>query len=100
MRHILISTQQLDQQSGQMYPVRDSAAAKKLIDSIQTAIRSGSNFDSLCAKLSEDQGSKDKGGKYEKVESGRMVSEFNDFYFRQPGRNKRRDKNRIWLPLY
>ncbi|MBL7742542.1 MAG: SurA N-terminal domain-containing protein [Chitinophagaceae bacterium] len=84
VRHILIATVQRDPQSGQSYPVRDSASAKRIIDSIQTAIRSGSNFDSVCVKLSEDQGSKDKGGKYEKVEPGGMVAEFNDFIFGNP----------------
>ena len=83
VRHILIATSQRDQQSGQMYPVRDSAIARKTIDSIQTAIRNGSNFDTVCAKLSDD-GTKDKGGVYENVSSGRMVSEFNDFIFGNP----------------
>jgi peptidyl-prolyl cis-trans isomerase D len=54
-RHILISTMQRDPQTGQSQQVRDSATARKLIDSIQTAIRNGSSFDSL-VKLSEDQG--------------------------------------------
>ena len=84
VRHILVATTQRDQQSGQMVTVRDSATAKKIIDSIQTAIRNGSNFDSVCAKLSEDPGSKDKGGVYDNVPSGNMVSEFNDFIFTNP----------------
>ena len=90
VRHILISTSQPDPQSGQMYPVRDTATAKKLIDSIQTAIRNGSNFDTLCSKLSEDPGKKDQqtgkfnGGVYDKVTAGRMVAEFNEFIFGNP----------------
>jgi peptidyl-prolyl cis-trans isomerase D len=84
LRHILVATMQRDQQTGQMYPVRDTATALKLIDSIQTAIRSGSNFDTVCAKLSDDPGSKDKGGVYENVYSGQMVASFNDFVFLNP----------------
>ena len=84
VRHILIATMQQDQQSGQMYPVRDSLVAKKLIDSIQTAIRNGSNFDSVCVKLSEDPGSKDKGGVYDNVPSGKMTGPFNDYIFLNP----------------
>ncbi len=84
VRHILISTAQRDPQSGQMMMVRDSATAKKTIDSIQTAIRGGANFDTLCAKLSEDPGSKDKGGLYSNVSSGQMVPEFNDYIFGNP----------------
>jgi peptidyl-prolyl cis-trans isomerase D len=34
--------------------------------------------------LSEDPGSKDKGGKYENVESGAMTTEFNEFIFGNP----------------
>jgi peptidyl-prolyl cis-trans isomerase D len=84
VRHILVATAQQDQQSGQMTQVRDTATAKKLIDSIQTAIRNGSNFDTVCAKLSEDPGSKDKGGVYDNVPAGKMVSAFNDFIFLNP----------------
>ncbi len=90
VRHILISTTQRDPQSGQMTYVRDSAAAKKLIDSIQTAIKTGSNFDTLAVKLSEDPGKNDRntgaynGAKYENVTAGSMVPEFNDFIFGNP----------------
>ena len=81
IRHILVATMQRDPQSGQSYQVRDTATAKTRIDSIQTAIRNGSNFDSLVVSLSDDPGSKDKGGVYENVPSGQMVSTFNDFIF-------------------
>jgi len=90
VRHILISTTQRDPQTGQMTYVRDSSAAKKLIDSIQTAIKAGSNFDTLAVKFSEDPGKNDRntgaynGGKYENVTAGGMVSEFNDFIFGNP----------------
>lgn len=73
VRHILISTE-----NG-----RDSATARKLIDSIRTVIAGGANFDSVCAKVSEDPGSKDKGGVYE-IFSGQMVPQFNDFAFLNP----------------
>ena len=79
VRHILISTAQQNE-SGQLVPVRDTATAKKLIDSVQGLIKAGQSFDSVCAKLSED-GTKDKGGVYENVTTGQMVEEFNDFIF-------------------
>ncbi|MDP4262443.1 MAG: SurA N-terminal domain-containing protein [Bacteroidota bacterium] len=78
-RHILISTQQ-----------RDDATAKKLVDSIQKAIAGGANFDTLCLKYSEDPGKNDRatgkfnGGVYDKVTSGGMVPEFNNFIFGKP----------------
>jgi peptidyl-prolyl cis-trans isomerase D len=59
-RHILIKV--ADQQAGQ---VRTDSAAKKLIDSIENAIKSGTPFDSLVVKYSDDPGSKEKGGEYE-----------------------------------
>lgn len=74
VRHILISTDQ----------GRDSATAYNLVDSIRKAIAGGANFDTLCAKYSDDGGSKDKGGVYDDVPSGKMVGEFNDFMFLQP----------------
>jgi peptidyl-prolyl cis-trans isomerase D len=84
IRHILVATSQRDPQSGQMYPVRDSASARKIIDSVQTVLRAGSNFDSVCVKVSEDPGSKDNGGVYDNVSSGQMVGAFNDFIFLNP----------------
>ena len=87
VRHILISTAQQNQQTGQMQQVRDSASARKLIDSVQGLIKSGQPFDSVCAKFSED-GTKDKGGVYDKVVSGQMVGEFNDFIFTNPAGTK------------
>jgi peptidyl-prolyl cis-trans isomerase D len=83
VRHILISTTQRDQ-NGQTTQVRDTTSAFKLADSIRTEIARGANFDSLAAKLSEDPGSKDKGGVYEGVYYGQMVPEFNDFIFMNP----------------
>ena len=83
IRHILISTNQQDPQTGQFYPVRDSVEAKKRIDSIQLAIKNGSNFDTLCSKFSED-GTRDKGGKYENVFAGQMVPAFDNFIFGNP----------------
>jgi len=84
VRHILIATVQQNQQ-GQMIPIREDSTAKKLADSVQTAIKNGANFDTLCLKYSDD-GTKDKGGIYDKVTTGRMVPEFNEFIFdHKPG---------------
>lgn len=79
VRHILIATQQ--QSNGQMIPVRTDDQAKKLADSIALAIKNGAIFDSLCVKYSDDPGSKDSGGVYKDIVSGRMVAPFNDFIF-------------------
>lgn len=84
IRHILIGTVQQDPQSGQQIPIRDTAEAKKLADSVALAIRNGASFDSLLAKFSTDQGSVNNGGKYENVPSGQMVPSFNDFIFGNP----------------
>jgi peptidyl-prolyl cis-trans isomerase D len=76
-RHILIAT--VDPKSGQ--PILEDSVAKKRIDSIQHAIELGSRFDSLAAKLSDDGGSKTKGGDLGYFPSGQMIKEFNDFCF-------------------
>ncbi|MFT3902452.1 MAG: SurA N-terminal domain-containing protein [Niabella sp.] len=84
IRHILIATVQQDPQTGQAIPIRDSATARKLADSLALAVRNGSNFDTLVAKFSNDPGSASNGGVYENVPSGQMAPEFNDFIFGNP----------------
>jgi peptidyl-prolyl cis-trans isomerase D len=83
IRHILVSTHQRDQRTGEMQPVRYDSTAKRIVDSVELAIRGGANFDTLCAKYSDD-GNRDKGGIYEGVVTGRMVADFNDFIFGKP----------------
>lgn len=80
VRHILIGTN--DPQSGQQ--VRDDSTGKKLVDSIQTAIKNGADFNSLVTKYSDDGGSKEKGGVYDYFPQGQMVIPFNDFAFDNP----------------
>ncbi|HLD54278.1 MAG TPA: peptidylprolyl isomerase [Sediminibacterium sp.] len=80
VRHILIGTN--DPQSGQQ--VRDDSTGKKLVDSIQTAIKNGADFNTLVAKYSDDGGSKEKGGVYDYFPQGQMVIPFNDFAFDNP----------------
>ena len=76
-RHILVAV--VDPKSGQ--PIMDDSTAKKKIDSIKTLVDRGVSFDSLAAKLSDDGGSKAKGGDLGYFPSGQMVKEFNDFCF-------------------
>jgi len=80
VRHILIAT--ADPRSGQV--IREDSVGKKLIDSIETAIKSGADFAALTTKYSDDPGSKDKGGVYEFFPQGQMVIPFNDFAFDKP----------------
>lgn len=80
VRHILISTQPTQQGA----PARDTATARALADSIARAIATGSNFDTLLAKFSEDPGSLQKGGVYENITAGGMVDQFNDYIFGHP----------------
>ena len=75
VRHILIATEEQGQS------VREDSTAKKLVDSVQLAIKNGTKFDSLVGKYSDDQGSKNNGGVYDNVYSGQMVPTFNDFIF-------------------
>jgi peptidyl-prolyl cis-trans isomerase D len=80
VRHILVGT--VDPRSGQ--PTREDSVAKKLIDSIETAIKGGANFDALVTKYSDDQGSKEKGGVYDYFAQGTMTMAFNDYAFDKP----------------
>ena len=76
VRHILVATAG---QNGQI--VRDDSTAKKLIDSIKSAIAGGVSFDEMVQKYSDDAGSKANGGKYEMFAQAQMVGPFNDFSF-------------------
>jgi peptidyl-prolyl cis-trans isomerase D len=80
VRHILIAT--ADPRSGQV--IREDSVGKKLIDSIETAIKGGASFDALVTKYSDDPGSKEKGGVYEYFPQGQMTLAFNDFAFDKP----------------
>jgi peptidyl-prolyl cis-trans isomerase D len=76
-RHILVSTN--DPKTGQ--PKIDDSTAKKRIDSIKTLLDNGQKFDSLAFHLSEDEGSRIKGGDLGYFGQGQMVKEFGDFAF-------------------
>jgi peptidyl-prolyl cis-trans isomerase D len=76
-RHILIAT--TDPKSGQQ--ILDDSTAKRKIDSIKNLLDKGGRFDSLAAKLSDDPGSRDKGGDLGYFTQDRMVKEFGDFAF-------------------
>ncbi len=78
-RHILIPT--MNPQTGEV--INSDSSAKRLADSILTAVKGGANFAALAAQYSSD-GSKDKGGDLGTFEFGRMVPEFNDFTFSKP----------------
>lgn len=83
VRHILISTHQQDPNSGTLVRVREDSVARKIMDTVEAEIKSGKNFDSVCAKYSDD-GNKNKGGVYDFFASARMVPTFNDFSFDKP----------------
>lgn len=76
VRHILVAT---TERNGQQ--IRDDSSARKRLDSAIAMLNSGQSWDSVAAKISDDPGSKDKGGLYDWFASGNMVKEFNDFAF-------------------
>ncbi len=60
---------------------RDDSTCHRMADSVKLAIEHGANFDSLASKLSDDEGSKVKGGDLGYFGYGAMVAEFNQFCF-------------------
>jgi len=76
-RHILIATS--DPRTGQV--INEDSVAKKRIDSVKDVLEHGGNWDSVALKVSDDPGSKEKGGLYDWFTSDRMVKEFSDFVF-------------------
>ena len=54
------------------------AAADAKIDSIKSVIEAGGDFEELAKALSQDQGSADKGGLYEKIPVNQFVPQYQD----------------------
>lgn len=80
VRHILVATS--NPQTGQ--EIKPDSVGKKLIDSIETAVKAGADFATLAAKYSDDPGSKAKGGVIDFFPQGQMVGAFNDYVFDKP----------------
>jgi peptidyl-prolyl cis-trans isomerase D len=76
-RHILVAT--VDLKTNQ--PKLEDSTAKNRIDSIKALIDHGQKFDSVAFHLSEDEGSRIKGGDLGYFGEGQMVKEFGDFAF-------------------
>jgi peptidyl-prolyl cis-trans isomerase D len=76
-RHVLVAT--VDLKTNQ--PKLDDTTAKKRIDSIKALIDNGAKFDSVAFHLSDDEGTRLKGGDLGYFAQGQMVKEFNDFAF-------------------
>ncbi len=78
VRHILIET--TNPRTGQA--TRPDSVAKKIADSVFTAIRGGADFRSLVLQYSEDQGSKNTGGEYDFSSINvDLAKEFYDYAF-------------------
>jgi peptidyl-prolyl cis-trans isomerase D len=85
VRHILIATATQDPQTGQFVPTRDTLAAKKTADSIQTAIAGGAIFDSVMVKLSDDPSKTINKGVFDSItRNAQLVPEFKDFALNNP----------------
>jgi peptidyl-prolyl cis-trans isomerase C len=74
VRHILV---RVDESA----PEKDQKAAKKKAESILKKIKSGADFAKLAEEVSEDPGSKEKGGDIGFFQRGRMVKSFEDAAF-------------------
>ncbi len=82
VRHILIKTP-APGPDGKVDPKGVEAARARAQDVLRQ-LKAGAKFEDMAKKYSEDPGSKDKGGLYEKVERGRMVAEFDKAAFSLP----------------
>ncbi|HVU57207.1 MAG TPA: peptidylprolyl isomerase [Puia sp.] len=78
VRHILVGT--INPQTQQ--PTLPDSIAKKRIDSVKDVIEHGANWDSVTLKVSDDEGSKEKGGVYDNITfQTNFVPEFKEFAF-------------------
>ena len=78
-RHILIATK--NAQTGE--PIITDSLGKKRIDSIETAIRGGADFNAMVLKYSDDAGSKEKKGEYDfsATQFNTLAKEFSETIF-------------------
>ncbi len=76
VRHILFMTQGKTDS--------EIAEIRKKAEGVLARAKAGEDFEKLVKNYSEDPGSKDKGGLYEKFPRGRMVPEFEDASFNLP----------------
>jgi peptidyl-prolyl cis-trans isomerase D len=76
-RHILVGL--VDAKTGQ--PKMEDSVGKQKIDSIKALIDGGQKFDSVAFHLSDDEGSRIKGGDLGYFGQGQMVKEFGDYAF-------------------
>lgn len=89
LRHILVGLNPTDA-AGQPLAARDSATAKRIADSVQRVIAGGANFDSVAVKISDDPGSKFRGGVYDSItRQTPFVPEFKEFIFNNPPGSKK-----------
>ena len=82
VRHVLVKTKD------QGNEVLSDSAAKKKIDSVEYAAKSGADFKQLVTTYSDDDGSKATGGEYEftLAQRGQISKEFADFIFEGSGK--------------
>ncbi len=89
VRHILLGT--INPQTQQ--PLMPDSTAKRLADSIATAIQHGANFDELEQKYSTDEGAKQTNGvmtfDLQTVQSDNFAKEFGDFLIHSTGNEKK-----------
>lgn len=87
-RHILIGT--LDPQTQQ--PIMDDADAKKIVDSIEVAIKGGADFNQLSEKYSTDVAAKQEKGVMTfdllTMQSENFAKEFGEFLLNDKGQTK------------
>jgi peptidyl-prolyl cis-trans isomerase D len=76
-RHILVGL--VDPKTNQ--PKMEDSIGKQKIDSIKALIDHGQKFDSVAFHVSDDEGSRIKGGDLGYFGQGQMVKEFNDYAF-------------------
>jgi len=81
--HILIAYKDAQAAAPTVILTKEEAKAKA-DDLLKQLQANSSNFAALANANTDDQGSKDKGGKYDGVKRGQMVPEFEEFIFENP----------------
>lgn len=83
VRHILVNTVEINQQTGEQKEVRTDEEALKRVNEAKEKLLANEDWDKLAKEYSDDGGSKEKGGLYADTDASGWVEPFKQAAFKQ-----------------
>ncbi|MBH5320720.1 peptidylprolyl isomerase [Paenibacillus sp. GSMTC-2017] len=83
VRHILVATEEKNQETGESKTLRTEAEALARAKEVKAKLEAGGDWNALAKQYTDDTSSKEKGGLYEDTEGKNWVEEFKKAVFEQ-----------------